>query len=285
MRRVGAEAARAPEPRALLDVRDEASFAAGHLAGSGHVPHAEFRERRAELPPREQAVLVISDDPCQSAAAAADLEAMGYADVAALDVPLARLPDGHADRGPAARLWSPAPFLLEVIPRVRPPGAARPGPAADLAAGSGREAVFLALHGFQVEAWDRAPEALERAVALARRNGVEIRTEVADLERGNRALPAARYALIVVFRFLHRPLFPAIERALAPGGWLVYETYRVGQERFGRPKNRRFLLEPRELLSAFPGLSIDRYEEPEPPGGPITARLLAFKPGAPETSS
>lgn len=284
MRRVGPGAVRAPEPGALLDVRDAASFAAGHLAGSGNVPRAELLERRAELPSRDRAVLVISDDPWRAAAAAADLEAMGYADVAALDVPLASLPEGHADRGPAARLWSPAPFLVEVLPRIGPAGATRPGLAADLAAGSGREAVFLALHGFEVEAWDRAPEALERAGALARRNGVAIRPEVADLEWGDRALPAERYALIVVFRFLHRPLFPAIERALAPGGWLVYETYRLGQERFGRPKHRRFLLEPRELASAFPGLSIERYEEPEPPGGPLTARLLAFKPRAPADS-
>lgn len=278
MRRVGAGAARAPDAPLLLDVRAEAAFAAGHLAGSGHLPRAEFLERRAELPAREQAVLVISDDPEQSAAAAAELEAMGYADVASLEVPLGHVPGGHADRGPAARLWRPAPFLAAVLPRVMAGGAARAGLAADLAAGSGREAVFLALHGFEVEAWDRAPEALERATALARRNGVAIRPRVADLEREDRVLAAARYALIVVFRFLHRPLFPVIERALAPGGWLVYETYRVGQERYGRPKSQRFLLEPRELLSAFPGLTVAQYEEPEPPGGPITARLLALKP-------
>jgi rhodanese-related sulfurtransferase len=281
MRRMGAEAVRAGHARVCLDVRDEAGFAAGHLAGSGHLPRGDFREHRAELPPRERPVLVVSDDPGESEAAAADLEAMGYADVAALEVPLAGLPDGHASRGPAVRLWQPAPFLAEVLPRVRPAGGTPPGLAADLAAGSGREAVFLALHGFEVEAWDWAPEALARATALARRSGVTIRAEAANLERAEPPLPAGRYALIVVFRFLHRPLFPAIERALAPGGWLVYETYRVGQERIGRPTHRRFLLEPGELACAFPGLSVVRYEEPEPPGGPITARLLARKPGDP----
>ena len=275
MRRVGAEARHAPDAPALLDVRDPAAFAAGHLAGSGHLPHAELLERRAELPPRDRAVLVIADDPHQSATAAADLEAMGYSDVAWLEVPLASLPGGHANRAPAVRLWHPAPFLAEVLPHIMAPSAARPGRAADLAAGSGREAVFLALHGYEVEAWDQAPEALERATALARRHRVEIRPMLANLERPELELPVERYQLLVVFRFLHRPLFPAIERALAPGGWLVYETYRFGQERFGRPRSRRFLLDPGELAAAFPGLSVVRYEELEPAGGPIVARLLA----------
>jgi SAM-dependent methyltransferase len=207
---------------------------------------------------------------------------MGYAGTAWLDVSLENLPGGHADRSPAARMWRPAPFLEAVLPHLGPPGAPRAGRAADLAAGSGRDAVFLALQGFDVEAWDRAPEALARAAALARRHGVSIRPVSANLEWTDPApaLEPGRYALITVFRFLHRPLFPAIERALAPGGWLVYESYRVGQERFGRPKSPKFLLEAGELARAFPGLTAVRYEEPSPPEGPITARLLARKPGA-----
>ena len=276
MRRVGAEAARAGRSCALLDVRGEAAFAAGHLDGSGHLPRAELRERRAELPPRDQLVLTLADDPLEAAAAAAELDAMGYGAVEWLDVPLASLPGGHGGQAPAARLWRPARFLEQVLPRLRDAGA---GLAADLAAGSGREAVFLALDGFEVEAWDRAPEALERALALARRNRVTIRPVIADLERPDPGLGTERYRLVTVFRFLYRPLFPALERALAPGGVLVYETYRMGQERFGRPKSRRFLLGPGELARAFPTLRTLEYEEPGPVEGPYTARLLAVKPG------
>ena len=281
MRRVGADTALDPGAFTLLDVRDEARFAAGHLAGSGHLPRAELVERRAELPPREQPVLVVADDPHEAAAAAVELEAMGYAATAWLDVPLGTLPGGHADRAPAARMWRPAPFLEAVLPQLRPPGG-HPGRAADLAAGSGRDAVFLALQGFDVEAWDRAPEALDRAAALARRHGVAIRPVIANLEWTDPApaLEPGRYQLITVFRFLHRPLFGAIERALAPGGWLVYESYRAGQEHFGRPKSAKFLFAAGELARAFPGLTVVRYEEPTPAGGPITAQLLAMKPGA-----
>jgi len=274
-RRAGPEAL-APAARVVLDVRDDAAFAAGHLAGSGHVPRSELGARRAELPPRDSPVLVAADDPALAAAAAAELEAAGFREVAWLHTPLGSLPDGHADRRPSVPLWRPARFLEEVLPAVPR------GLAADLAAGAGREAVYLALHGFEVEAFDRDEPALERAAAIARRSGVSIQPVVADLERLERngpPLAPGRYQLITVFRYLHRPLFPTIERALAPGGWLVYETYREGQERFGRPKRARFLLGPGELSSAFPGLSVVRYEEPEPDGGPVTARLLAFKPG------
>ena len=256
---------------AVLDVRDEAAFRAGHLAGSGHVPLAEFQARRAELPPRDAGVLVVADGSERAAEAAAALDGLGFAAVFWLAAPLSALPGGLDDPRPAVRLWRPAPFLEEVLPLLRP------GRAADLAAGSGREAVFLAMHGFEVEAWDASREALDRAAALASRHGVAIAPVACDLEAPDPPLPAACYGTILCFRFLHRPLLPLIARALAPGGTLVYETYRVGQERFGRPRRARFLLESEELRRAFETLEIVRYEEPDPPEGPVTARLLARK--------
>lgn len=261
--------------RARLDVRDSATFARGHLPGSGHLPAAELKARRAELPPRERGVLVVAADAAAARAAAEQLEDMGYADVAWLDAAVDAAPGGATDRAPASRLWRPAPFLEQMLPLLPR------GRAADVAAGSGREAVHLALNGFDVEAWDHAPEALERASDLARRHGVSIATVRADLERGpggTPPLPEATYQVVTCFRFLHRPLLPAMARALAPGGALVYETYRLGQERFGHPRRRAFLLQPGELASAFPGLSVEHYEECDPEQGPITARLLARRP-------
>jgi SAM-dependent methyltransferase len=260
----------------VLDIRPEAAFATGHLAGAGNIPVAEFAARRTELPPRDAAMLVVAASADEARAAAADLEAMGYARVDWLDAPLAVLAEGLADGGPAARLWRPSPFLEEVLPRILAAGGGRR--ALDLACGAGREAAFLALHGFEVEAVDDDPDILERAEALAARHGVRIHTRVHDLEWRDPGLAVECYDLVTVFRFLHRPLFPRIERALAPGGWLVYETFRRGQERFGRPTHPRFLLNTGELASAFPALVVEHYVESDPEGGPITARLLARKP-------
>lgn len=281
---------------AVLDVRDPGAFAAGHLSGAGNIPLAELASRRPELPPRDQCILVVASDPAAARETSDALTAMGFIDVAWLDGPLDALEGGLASRDPAARMWRPAPFLEEVLPLLPR------GRTADVASGAGREAVFLALNGFEVEAWDADAEALTRARALAARHGVTIRTMLADVEATERPtslrshepitsnrtqdaesaetrLGADTYEVIVCFRFLHRPLFPHIARALRSGGMLVYETYRAGQERFGKPRRPRFLLEPEELKRAFADLEILRYEEPSPPGGPLTARLLARKRG------
>ena len=53
----------------------------------------------------------------------------------------------------------------------------------------------------------------------------------------------------------------------------------MGQERHGRPKRAHFLFGKGELAAAFPGLVTLHYEELEPEAGPVTARLLARKPG------
>ena len=263
---------------AVLDVRGEAAFRAGHLEGSGHVPRAELRERASELPPRDQALLVVAAEAADAAEAASTLSGMGFAIVSWLDAPLGSLEGGLDDRGPAARLWRPAPFLAEMLPRIpRPRDGARL--ALDVAAGAGREAVHLALHGFEVEAWDHDPDALARAQKLAARHGVRITAVCADLEAGAAVLPRGRFPLVICFRYLHRPLFAPLEAALAPGGFLLYETYRLGQEKHGRPRRDRFLLRPGELADAFPGLEVEHYAELEPAGGPVTARLLARKPG------
>jgi len=264
------------DPGTLLDVRDDAAFANGHVAGSGHLPAALLAERRTELPPRERAITVLAADGGAARAAAATLAGMGYRDVRFLDAPLATLGDVAASRAPAARLWRPNEFLAAIVARIPR------GPAADLAAGAGREATFLALAGFDVEAWDEAPEALAWAADLARRSGAAITTHVANLEARSFALPLERYALLTCFRFLHRPLFPTLVAGLRPGGHLVYETYRVGQERFGRPRRSQFLLRPGELERAFRGLGLEvlRFEEAGAPEGPLTQRLWARKPSS-----
>ena len=255
---------------ALLDVRDDAAFAAGHLAGSGHVPAADLRERRSELPSRETACLVLADSSAVARECAGTLETFGYRQIAWLDGALGDVPQGLASTEPARALWRPAPFLEAMLPRLP-----RGGRVLDVAAGHGRESVFLAMRGWDVTAMDRAPEALEKAERLAARYGTRIQTRVADLERGEPVVPEADYDVVMVFRYLHRPLFPLLERAIRPGGCLVYETFRVGQERFGRPTHRQFLLADSELSSAFPTLTVEHYAESEPAGGPITASLFA----------
>lgn len=264
---------RAPGLR-VLDVRDASVFAAGHLPDAGHCPVAEFSLRRMELPARSVPVLTVHDDPAAARAAAEQLAPLGFECILWLSRALAHEPGGHAERSAASRLWSPGPFLERVTPLLPP------GRALDLASGSGRAAVHLALAGFSVEAWDVDATALALARAFAERHGAPITTRVCDLEREALTVPEPGFDVIVVIRYLHRPLFPWIERALAPGGALVYETFRRGQEAFGHPRRDRHLLEPGELRTAFPTLSIEVHDEDRPGRPPVMARLLARRPFA-----
>ncbi len=120
------------------------------------------------------------------------------------------------------------------------------GEVLDLASGRGRHARHLASLGHEVLAVDRDREAL---AALAGVPGV--RTLCADLEGAAWPLAGTRFAGIVVCNYLHRPLLPRLADSLEPGGVLIYETFAVGNERYGRPSNPDFLLRPGELLEAF----------------------------------
>ena len=85
-----------------------------------------------------------------------------------------------------------------------------------------------------------------------------------DLENGSPwPLAGEQFEGIVVTNYLYRPLFSKLLESLAPGGVLLYETFMLGNERFGKPSNPEFLLRPGELLEAFKGLTVTAFEEGE----------------------
>lgn len=131
------------------------------------------------------------------------------------------------------------------------------GPVLDLACGGGRNGRAVLAAGANVEFADRNEAVLE---ALAS----EYRTMPSLADAGHptfwpvdlevpdtQPLAGRTYGAILVFRYLHRPLFPAIRSAIAPGGLVVYETFTVDQPRFGRPTNPDFLLRSGELQAYF----------------------------------
>jgi hypothetical protein len=99
----------------------------------------------------------------------------------------------------------------------------------------------------------------------------------ADLENGPWPFAGRKFAAIVVTNYLHRPLFTVLEEALAAEGILLYETFMLGNERFGRPSNPAFLLEPGELLQAFARLQPIAFEQGqvERPKPAMVQRLCA----------
>jgi len=151
--------------------------------------------------------------------------------------------------------------------------AERPGPVLDLAAGGGRHARYFRGLGYRVTALDRDVAALA---------GHDMEVITADLENGSPwPLGEREFAGIVVTNYLHRPLFPFLATALAVGGVLIYETFGAGNERFGKPSNPNFLLQPGELLEVALRyeLAVLAYEcgevaEPKPA---IVQRMVALR--------
>lgn len=133
------------------------------------------------------------------------------------------------------------------------------GEALDLACGLAANAVFLVERGLQTTAWDQSSAAIEQVVDYARQQQLDINVRVRDVVA--EPPPAASFDVIVVSRFLHRALCPAIARALKPGGVLFYQTFSAHKISDSGPSNPDYLLADNELLDLFAGLQIRVYRE------------------------
>ena len=97
----------------------------------------------------------------------------------------------------------------------------------------------------------------------------------ADLRR-EPVLPAERYDLVTVLRFLHRPLLLAIRESVAPGGFIVYETFhRQDPGREGRPVEAGRTVADGELAAAFDDFEPLIVRDGIARGGRIISQLLA----------
>ena len=164
----------------------------------------------------------------------------------------------------------PADFLVESI------GLIPVGRVLDVAAGNGRNALYLAGRGYTVEGIDRSEEAVAEALTAAREAGVRIDMRVADLEAGHHIRKGA-YDVIICFNYLQRSLVPQMKDGIRPRGMMVYETFTVDQAQFGRPHNPDYLLKHNELLEMFRDFRCLRYREGII-GGKAIASILAQKP-------
>ena len=128
------------------------------------------------------------------------------------------------------------------------------GPVLDLACGGGRHSRLFLDRGHPVTA-------LDRDMAQAQLNqGAEL--VEADLENGSPwPLADRRFAGVVVTNYLWRPLFPRILDSLETGGVLIYETFALGNEAYGRPRNPDHLLDRGELLRLTHGLTVVAFED------------------------
>ena len=134
---------------------------------------------------------------------------------------------------------------------------ARPGGhVLDIACGKGRHTRLALQMGFEVTAVDRDLSGIADIEGVANLHLVQMDLEAAPAS-GSACLDGliqtaekSAFDAVIVTNYLWRPLLPDIVAAVAPAGLLIYETFAIGNERYGRPKNPDYLLRPGELIDA-----------------------------------
>lgn len=170
----------------------------------------------------------------------------------------------------------PTPLLVSAVESLKP------GRALDVGMGQGRNAVFLALKGWDVTGFDLADEGLTAASARATRAGVPLKTiraDAASFDYGREA-----WDLIVITygpAFVVEPAFAErLKTGLRPGGLLVIESF--ASEKTSSPR-RAVDLDPAELLQLFRDYRLIRFEDVDgksewEPQVTRLVRLIARKP-------
>lgn len=168
------------------------------------------------------------------------------------------------------RSLRPSPWV-ESLAHMIPAG----GHVLDIACGRGRHTRLMHRLGHAVTAVDHDLSGVQDLQGTA---GIELIEH--DLETGDWPFDAATFDGIVVTNYLYRPHFPHLIKSLAPHGTLLFETFAVGNEKFGRPRNPDFLLQPNELFDRFHAeLDIVKFEQAEEkmPAPAIKQRMCAIR--------
>jgi SAM-dependent methyltransferase len=176
--------------------------------------------------------------------------------------------DNHTSAGPVSewvRRWS----------KIIPSG----GEVLDVACGSGRHSLYFAGLGHSVCAVDKRSDLI---ASFDRHPNIVF--SVCDLENGFWPFTGRKFDCIVVTNYLHRALFPFLISSLSSQGVLIYETFMLGNEIFGKPSNPDFLLTPNELIDCFAKeLTVMAFEAGlvEQPRSAVIQRICAVAGGYP----
>jgi rhodanese-related sulfurtransferase len=247
----------------VLDVRTPEEYRAlGHIPGSMLLPLDWIACAPATLPPDGKPILVCCEHGVRSARASALLARAGFGDVRNLRGGMAAWAGARQHRdGDPFRPLGPSPWLVrnaDLLPRG--------GEVLDVACGGGRNALLLAAAGFRVRGVDVDGARIDRLASTAARLELPLEAELLDLERDPPDLGKGRFDVVLVFDYLHRPLFPALTAALRPGGVMLYETFTTSQAGRGGPTSPDHLLRPGELAGLVSPLRVVRSREGEHEG-------------------
>ncbi len=270
----------------VLDLRSLERFRQAHLKNSSHFPVAELPERMHELPMRTCPISLFGSES-ELQQASEFFANKGYVikqKLIATESKIASLNQlGLIVSGEHSHiLWRPASIVKSFIQDYV--GACDNKTGLDLACGSGRDSVYMAMNGWAMTGVDYLPSALHKLSDLASRNGQSVKTIQYDLEKhaSDELTPFSTfeqnfYGCVLVVRYLHRPSIKYLKNIIDRNGYIIYQTFMRGCEKFGSPKNPRYLLEQGELADIFYDFDILLDEIEYLPDGRPTNCFIARK--------
>jgi len=280
----------------IVDLRSSEQYQRSHIVDSSNFPAEEIADRLHELPMRNRPIRLLGSEQ-QIACTRQFLQQKNYtisSEIVITEQKILQLKEkGLIESGrDSKRLWQPAKVIKQFaqlhknqhetrgvnsdcqkqteVPNMK---------ALDLACGSGRDSVYLSTMGWQMTSVDYSASSLEKTSLLAERLGQNIETINWDIEKRLDELIALnwRFDALVIIRYLHRPLLQKLQQMINKQGFIVYQTFLKGCEKFGSPKNPRFLLQPGELASTFSDFKIHLDEVEYLEDGRPTNRFIAQK--------
>ena len=153
-------------------------------------------------------------------------------------------------RSEGAKHSPPTPLLKDTAQRLPP------GRALDLACGAGRNAVWLAEHGWQVTAVDGSPSAIK----FLKQQCPALDARVADLEKHEFPIEEGCWDLIAVCYYLQRDLFEPVKQGVKAGGIALVIVHMIEPAH----EQSRYSVQPGELANYFGGWDIMHYYEGKP---------------------
>ncbi|MEA1989317.1 MAG: methyltransferase domain-containing protein [Pseudomonadota bacterium] len=258
----------------ILDLRCKDDYKQGHLKGSTWLSWEVLPESLNALPAAPASLYLVGHKD-EIEAASVLLDSKGYEVSGSLVInSLKAMQDwslqlpGQVETGMNSKaLWSPSLLVKEFVELLNnqsisfPLADNRPT-VLDIGCGGGRDAIFLTKNRMSVIGIDHEAKVLKRAKALASLSGASVKFKCCDIKKAA-CLPEQKFDLITVVRFLNRDMFTYIKESISSGGFVLFQTFVEGVEKFDSPKNPNFILGKRELAEVFSGFNIivDRIDE------------------------
>jgi SAM-dependent methyltransferase len=257
------------EKNSILDVRSSEKYSESHPAGAANIPLDELERRLHELPPRDRKLIIVAGDSEEACKAEKMLAEKGWNKIFCQT-----FSGWHGEFGESpeiVKLWEPSVFLNQCLPDITSKFSCSKN-ALDLGCGSGRNAVFLALQGFDVTAVDRLPDAIRRCRDLAQRFDVEVTAVCKDLRSKDFDWPVESCDLVCCMRYFDRRLIEPVRRSVKPGGFVILEAIlQLSDFSLRRP-------EPGELENTFRDWRILRTYKSKTEEGKTIECVFAEKP-------